>query len=322
MAYKKYIRRNGKIYGPYIYHSKRIGDKVVSEYQGTGRKIDYKKFIFIFVGVLLISVLIYGIISNRPRFTGNVVDLDAQEFTQITNLTVTQLHESDELPHKYELNLGVISSSDTNLNYDWEVDCGYFSENNAGTAAEYSGGDKIIEWYTTGECADAMVKVSVIGTNIEQELVQSVFAPEDRIITDINLIPPSENMAEESIVEEDDTSESDKIDTINLEVISEIIIIEDIFPLSDAEKQILINEFETDVVQSEVKLFNGRIIARSEFSGMWVENSYDVGLSQLELESQMKTDRIRWLRDILNQFLKEKVQEQGLEGFEESYPIV
>jgi len=32
MAYKKYIKRNGKLYGPYIYHSKRIGDKVIRQF--------------------------------------------------------------------------------------------------------------------------------------------------------------------------------------------------------------------------------------------------------------------------------------------------
>ena len=39
MAYKKYIKRNGKLYGPYLYHSRRVNGKVISEYQGTGRNI-------------------------------------------------------------------------------------------------------------------------------------------------------------------------------------------------------------------------------------------------------------------------------------------
>lgn len=34
MTYKKYIKKNGKIYGPYIYHSKRVDGKVISEYYG------------------------------------------------------------------------------------------------------------------------------------------------------------------------------------------------------------------------------------------------------------------------------------------------
>ena len=35
MAYKKYIQRNGKLYGPYLYESKRVDGKVVSEYHGS-----------------------------------------------------------------------------------------------------------------------------------------------------------------------------------------------------------------------------------------------------------------------------------------------
>lgn len=34
MAYEKYITKNGKVYGPYVYHSKRVNGKVVSEYRG------------------------------------------------------------------------------------------------------------------------------------------------------------------------------------------------------------------------------------------------------------------------------------------------
>ena len=35
MVYKKYIKRNGKLYGPYIYESKRVNGKVISEYHGS-----------------------------------------------------------------------------------------------------------------------------------------------------------------------------------------------------------------------------------------------------------------------------------------------
>ena len=34
MAYEKYIKKNGKVYGPYLYHSKRVDGKVISEYRG------------------------------------------------------------------------------------------------------------------------------------------------------------------------------------------------------------------------------------------------------------------------------------------------
>ncbi len=326
MAYKKYIKRNGKLYGPYIYHSRRVNGKVISEYHGTVRKIDYKKFIFIFFGVLLISVLIYGVVSNRTRFTGKVTGLDVEALPKITNLTVTQLHESGELLHKYELNLGVLSSSNLNLNYDWGIDCGYFFVDNKSIGTEYSGYDKLIAWYTTGECVEAVVKVSAIGTDIGQELVQSIFNSEDRIITNISFIQEQGNETEEFTGEinivEDGEVEVNVEELIVQETISETIkIIEDTLPLSDGEKQILINECGNTSVKSKVRLFNNRTIVRYEFCEMWVENSYDFSITQEELEEQMKEDRIRWLRDILAQILKEEIQEQELGGFEESYSI-
>ena len=34
MVYKKYIKRGGKIYGPYLYKSIKKGGKVITEYLG------------------------------------------------------------------------------------------------------------------------------------------------------------------------------------------------------------------------------------------------------------------------------------------------
>ena len=45
MVYKRYIKRGGKVYGPYIYHSRKENGKVISEYLGKAetKKIKYKK---------------------------------------------------------------------------------------------------------------------------------------------------------------------------------------------------------------------------------------------------------------------------------------
>ena len=43
MSYKKYIKRDGKLYGPYVYTSERIGDKVVSHYVGQGKSVGQKR---------------------------------------------------------------------------------------------------------------------------------------------------------------------------------------------------------------------------------------------------------------------------------------
>ena len=47
MAYKKYITKNGKIYGPYVYHSKRVDGKVVSEYHGLKKDKKSRKKVLI-----------------------------------------------------------------------------------------------------------------------------------------------------------------------------------------------------------------------------------------------------------------------------------
>jgi hypothetical protein len=75
MAYKKYIQRNGKLYGPYIYHSKRVDGKVISEYYGNNvnEPNKYKKFLFIFAGILLLGILIYFFAFSGHKITGGVV---------------------------------------------------------------------------------------------------------------------------------------------------------------------------------------------------------------------------------------------------------
>lgn len=74
MAYKKFITRNGKVYGPYIYHSKRVNGRVVSEYKGQhlgSKKNLNNKFIFVFfsVFVLLLAVFLF----QNTRLTGRSV---------------------------------------------------------------------------------------------------------------------------------------------------------------------------------------------------------------------------------------------------------
>ena len=62
MAYKRFIKKDGKRYGPYVYQSKKKDGKVVSQY--LGKKVDelkkeekgLKKFIMI-GGVLLLLLL-------------------------------------------------------------------------------------------------------------------------------------------------------------------------------------------------------------------------------------------------------------------------
>ncbi len=78
MAYKKYIKRDGKLYGPYIYQSKRVDGKVVSEYCGPGKK-DYKKFVLPILGLFIFVALIILFFNFKGNFTGNVIVNDVNK---------------------------------------------------------------------------------------------------------------------------------------------------------------------------------------------------------------------------------------------------
>jgi len=76
MTYKKYIKRGGKVYGPYIYESKRVNGKVVSNYKGKKDLVGVsKKFFLLFA---LSAILIFGIIfvSNFSLSGKSVFELN------------------------------------------------------------------------------------------------------------------------------------------------------------------------------------------------------------------------------------------------------
>ena len=81
MAYKKYIVKNGKVYGPYVYHSRRVNGKVVSEYRGSNKKLNYKKYGLVSLGVLGLMVLVFlaiNFVEFDRTLTGQAtLDLDA-----------------------------------------------------------------------------------------------------------------------------------------------------------------------------------------------------------------------------------------------------
>lgn len=59
MAHRRYIKRNGKVYGPYLYESKRINGKVKNVYHGLDKSGAWKKagILFIIFAVLLLGAV-------------------------------------------------------------------------------------------------------------------------------------------------------------------------------------------------------------------------------------------------------------------------
>lgn len=82
MAYKKYIKRGGKVYGPYIYHSRREAGKVVSEYHGAHKKTykpNYKRISVAIAGIIAIIAIVYMGFNIDKVFTGrSIMDIDAE----------------------------------------------------------------------------------------------------------------------------------------------------------------------------------------------------------------------------------------------------
>jgi len=88
MAYKKYIKKDGKLYGPYVYQSRRVDGKVVSEYCGTD-KPNYKKIMFFIFGILILIALVSSFFIFKGKLTGNVIS-DNQLSSQTENTLISE----------------------------------------------------------------------------------------------------------------------------------------------------------------------------------------------------------------------------------------
>ncbi len=128
MAYKKYIKKGGKLYGPYIYESKRVDGKVVSQYHGAENKVDLKKHAWIFVSIVALIGIVYFLSSfNFGSLTGFATlntGVNYGEKEPISGNVEISLKQGELLPassklifenggHTYEYNLNEILSEQT-----------------------------------------------------------------------------------------------------------------------------------------------------------------------------------------------------------------
>ncbi|MDO8508517.1 MAG: LamG-like jellyroll fold domain-containing protein [Nanoarchaeota archaeon] len=76
MAHYKYIKKKGKLYGPYLYENKRVNGKVVTSYLGSvdgnsnNKKYLLKSFLFI-IGIMAVILLLFLTLNNQ-NLTGRV----------------------------------------------------------------------------------------------------------------------------------------------------------------------------------------------------------------------------------------------------------
>ncbi|UCG95197.1 MAG: hypothetical protein JSV92_04090, partial [archaeon] len=81
MAYKRYIKRGGKVYGPYIYHSKKVKGKVISEYRGVDEdRGGERKQLFLLAVFSLFVILSFSTFSQVVDFSGTVTNQPLKNF--------------------------------------------------------------------------------------------------------------------------------------------------------------------------------------------------------------------------------------------------
>lgn len=68
MTYKKYIKKGEKFYGPYVYRSKRQGDRVLTEYIGEAKSSSKKDWFLIIVLCFLVISIIFLSLSLSGSF--------------------------------------------------------------------------------------------------------------------------------------------------------------------------------------------------------------------------------------------------------------
>lgn len=107
MAYEKFIKKDGKIYGPYIYHSKRVDGRVVSEYHGSGKQNNYSKFFILAAGVFILVAVLYLLAPEKNLgITGKtILDLDAnyQKDKPLEGKIKLSLQEGELIPASSKL---------------------------------------------------------------------------------------------------------------------------------------------------------------------------------------------------------------------------
>lgn len=120
MVYKKYITRNGKTYGPYIYHSERVDGKVVSNYLGNKSKPAKKNFHFLWIALGVLGLLLLFFIGFQAFNQGGIhgkVSLDVEttynEGEALDGILKLSLKKGELLPSNSQV---IIEDSQGNSN--------------------------------------------------------------------------------------------------------------------------------------------------------------------------------------------------------------
>lgn len=306
MAYKKYIKRGGKVYGPYIYHSKRVDGKVISEYRGSD-KLDYKKIFLAIFGMVFLVALIFILVFYEKEMTGRVVSEIEREIQGqvsadgIFNYTLQEGERVELKPRSVETDTEQLSDSDIELKIE---------------------GNEVIVTTTYSE----------INSSLEEEIfpivyfVLGILSEEESIEENItNMTEPTlEIEINESEIVEEPTPEISEPDPLVPEIIyeteEEIYVPEVVISLTEQERAILLEYFGSAFVEvKESSPKNGFIKVRFELGEYWAEFNYDANYDREILDSFIERDRTEWLKDIAKSLSQEPEIEEESTNYQEPF---
>ena len=135
MVYKKFVRKGGKLHGPYYYESYRLGDKVGKRYIGKslpgenfGRKKVVLQFILVFFMIFLLGLVFYYVnytnegeinskVTSFVTFIGKVIS----SYTVEDNSTPSEDVETIEVVDIGDLDNTIESGDSTGEEVDTQI---------------------------------------------------------------------------------------------------------------------------------------------------------------------------------------------------------
>ena len=133
MVHNKYTNKNGKLYGPYLYENKRVGDKVVTSYIGKNKNKNVFSYILIAIILLVLSYFLFSNFKNPVGKASLELDLVYDVGEPILGEMKFNLKEGEFVPRDSEVVIDYGNQSKTYKLYDLVVDTptngNFFAEN-------------------------------------------------------------------------------------------------------------------------------------------------------------------------------------------------
>jgi len=277
MVYKRYIKKGGKVYGPYTYHSRKENGKVVSEYLGKNsgsvkKNNSYSKVFSLILLTVIILFACYSVVfQNSENISvndfnfGKVSSFVSNSFSKISFvITGFDVEEGSSEPSTSSESSSESSSSDSGAS---ESSSDSASSESESSSSEETSSDSETEatsdqeTFTEEKDTEEIVQEENSETSTEtdsnsEEIIPVESDPEEEVIneTENSEEEVSQNETSEEIPEINETETAEENQTDEIE-----------FPVeeNDSTEQELINETEVEEIsenQTEIIIENETII--------------------------------------------------------------